>query len=101
MDPKQYDNIFKVLTSQPLLNLPQKQVLQTQKKAKHFIVRNNFLYKVDKRKERNFLRVIRKFEIDPVLYMFHNDPTAAHFATDTMFEKLRTWYYWPQMYEDI
>jgi Integrase zinc binding domain/Integrase core domain len=101
MDPEHYDNIFKVLTSQPLLNLSQKQVLQIQKKAKHFIVRNNFLYKIDRRKERNFLRVVRKYELDPILYMFHNDPTAAHFATDTMFEKLRTRYYWPQMYEDI
>ena len=101
MDPEHYDNIYRVLTSQPLLNLPQKQVLQIQKKAKHFIVRNNFLYKLDKRKERNFLRVVRKYELDPILYMFHNDPTAAHFATDTMFEKLRTWYYWSQMYEDI
>jgi len=33
--------------------------------------------------------------------MFHNDPTAAHFAVDAMFEKIRTRYYWPQMYEDI
>jgi hypothetical protein len=52
MDPEHYDNIFKVLTSQPLLNLSQTQILQIQKKAKHYIVRNNFLYKVDKRKER-------------------------------------------------
>jgi hypothetical protein len=39
--------------------------------------------------------------MEPVLYMFHNDPTAAHFATDTMFDKIKNRYYWPQMYDDI
>ena len=33
--------------------------------------------------------------------MFHNDPTAAHFATDAMFDKIRSRYFWPQMYEEI
>ena len=31
----------------------------------------------------------------------HNDPTAGHFATDIMFNKIKIRYYWPQMYEDI
>ena len=31
----------------------------------------------------------------------HNDPTAGHFGIEIMFNKLRTRYYWPQMYEDI
>jgi len=33
--------------------------------------------------------------------MMHNDPTAGHFSTDNMFNKIRSRYYWPQMYEDI
>ncbi|GBC32235.1 DDE-type integrase/transposase/recombinase [Rhizophagus irregularis DAOM 181602=DAOM 197198] len=33
--------------------------------------------------------------------MFHNDPTAAHFSVDTMFDKIQSRYYWPQMYNDI
>ncbi|CAB4414663.1 unnamed protein product [Rhizophagus irregularis] len=33
--------------------------------------------------------------------MMHNDPTSAHFSTDTMFDKIRKRYYWPQMYENI
>ena len=33
--------------------------------------------------------------------MFHNDPTSKHFATEAMFNKIRTRYYWPQYYEDI
>ena len=31
----------------------------------------------------------------------HNDPTSEHFATDAMFNKIKTQYYWPQYYEDI
>ena len=33
--------------------------------------------------------------------MFHNDPTAGHFAVDIMFDKIKSRYYWPQMYENI
>ena len=51
--------------------------------------------------ENNLLRVIRRFEIEPVLYIMHNDHTAGHFATDIMFNKIRDRYYWPQMFEDI
>lgn len=31
----------------------------------------------------------------------HNTSTAGHFATDIMFDKIRSRYYWPQMYENI
>jgi hypothetical protein len=33
--------------------------------------------------------------------MMHNDPTAGHFGVDIMFNKIKSRYYWPQMYEDI
>ena len=39
--------------------------------------------------------------MEPVLYMFHNDPTAGHFSTEKMFDKIKSQYYWPQMYDDI
>ena len=47
------------------------------------------------------MRVIRTHEVEPILIMMHNDPTAGHFATDIMFGKIRDRYYWPQMYESI
>jgi hypothetical protein len=102
MDPIEYNHLLLFLTNQPLpntLNLEQSRHIQ--KLSKHFIYKNNFIYKIDKRRENNLLRLIQKHELEPVLFMFHNDPTSAHFATDTMFEKLRSRYYWPQMYEDI
>ena len=33
--------------------------------------------------------------------MMHNTSTTGHFSTDTMFEKIRSRYYWLQMYENI
>ena len=39
--------------------------------------------------------------MEAVLYMMHNTPTAGHFATNIMFEKIRSRYFWPQMYENI
>ena len=45
--------------------------------------------------------MIQRHEMEPVLYMFHNDPTAGHFSTDKMFDKIKSRYYWPQMYDDI
>ena len=102
MEFEQYNNIHNYLSHHQHpdhFNLQEKQRLE--KQSTNYIVKNNFLYKNDKRKENNLLRVIRKHEMEPVLFMFHNDPTAAHFAVDAMFEKIRTRYYWPQMYEDI
>jgi transposase InsO family protein len=107
MDSQNYRDLHQILidlnTSThltfPHLTLPQ--FNQLQKQSKFFILDNNLLYKVDRRNINNLLRVIRKHEVEPVLYMFHNDPTAAHLATDTMFDKIRSRYYWPQMYETI
>jgi membrane-bound lytic murein transglycosylase MltF len=89
MDNENYNNLYMVLTDQPLpdtIPLPQQQ--QLRKQSKHFIIKNNFIYKKDKRKDNNLLRLIRRFEVGPVLYMFHNDPTSAHFAADAIFEKI-------------
>jgi len=102
MESEHYDHLFLFLSQQPLPpHLTQIQQQQIQKQALYFIIKNNFIYKKDKRKEGNLLRLVRKQELEPLLYMFHNDPTSAHFATDAMFEKIRTRYYWPQMYENI
>jgi len=102
MDSTAYNNLLLIFTNQPLPDsISIEQQNQIKRYAKNFCFKNNFIYKLDKRKTNNLLRVLQKHELDPVLFMFHNDPTAAHFATDAMFEKLRSRYYWPQMYEDI
>ena len=103
MDTNQYNRIFLFLSQNqipPDLKTT-KQTTQFKNFCTPFIIKNNFLYRKDKRKENQLLRVIRTFEMEPVLYMMHNTPTAGHFAVDIMFEKIRSRYYWPQMYENI
>jgi len=39
--------------------------------------------------------------METILYMIYNDPTGGHNGTGRMFGKMRTRYFWPQMYEDI
>lgn len=68
--------------------------------CKNFDIKANYLYKKNKKNEQ-LIKVIRNFELEPLLYMMHNDPTSAYFSTDTMFNKIRKRYYWPQMYENI
>ena len=102
MEPETYYNLYHYFTSQ---TLPTTFNLKQQKSfinfSNNFKIKNNLIYKIDKRKPNNLLRVIKKNEIDPILFMMHNDPTAGHFSTDIMFEKIRSRYYWLQMYESI
>src|ERR1700744_5196151 len=98
MNLEHYNNLYIYLTQKQFPStFDTQQIQQLKKQSTNYIIKNNFIYKVDKRKQNNFLRVIRKHELEPVLFMFHNDPTAAHFSTDAMFDKIRSRYYWPQM----
>jgi len=103
MEPNNYNRIFKFLSQQIIpsdLTTP-KQTKQFKNFCIPFVIKNNYLYRKDKRKPGNLLRVIRNFEMEAVLYMMHNSPTAGHFSVDIMFEKIRSRYFWPQMYENI
>lgn len=103
MDNEQYIRIFQFLSQQiiPSDLTNQKQIKQFKNFCIPFIIKNNYLYRKDKRKEGNLLRVIRSHEMEAVLYMMHNSPTAGHFSTEIMFDKIRSRYYWPQLYENI
>jgi Integrase zinc binding domain len=101
MDINNYNNIFNYLNNQQSTSeLPLQQQQQIQKQAKNFKIQHNLLYKLQP-KTQKLIRVIRPFEMDPVLFMFHNDPTAAHASREKMFDKMKDRYYWPQMFEDI
>ena len=102
MESFNYNNLLNYLTNKQIpIEFSDQQKQQLIKQSKHFTVKNNLLYKIDKRKENNILKVIQKNEISALMYMMHNDPTSGHFATDIMFEKVKCRYYWPQMYDDI
>lgn len=94
-----YNHLYSYLTEAQLpedFTMIQKN--QLQKQAARFQILHNLLYK---RNNNQPIRVIRRAELEPLLYMFHVDPTAAHASERKMMEKLKTRYYWPQMFEDI
>jgi len=100
MNETHYNNLVEFLQTQQLpTNLSQQQQQQLQNQSKIYQVHNKLLYKIARNKTK--LRVVRHFEMEPVLFMFHYDPTAAHSSKEKMMEKMRTRYYWPQMFEDI
>ena len=102
MENNHYNQLLQYLQHKTLSEtIETKQQQQIIKQSKNYKLQQNLLYKIDKRKPNNLLKVIRKHELEAFLYMFHNDPTAGHFAVDIMFDKIKSRYYWPQMYENI
>ena len=103
MDIQKYNQIYQYLTQQiiPTTLTNTQQINRFKNFCENFIIKNNFIYKRDRRQQNNLLKVSKKFELEPILFMMHNDPTAGHFSVDIMFNKIRDRYYWPQMYEDI
>ena len=96
MEPQTYHRIKNYLTTNNFpstFNSKQKQQLQSQ--SKFFEVKQNQLYKKDRRrKTRNqLLKVIQKNEIEPILYLMHNHSTGAHLGIDRTFDKIHNQYY--------
>ena len=65
---------------------------------KEYKLKNGQLYKQKNGKE---VKVIQEFEKEALLWMMHDHPTAAHFASKAMYEKIRERYYWKGMLKDI
>ena len=74
---------------------------QLDKQLKHYQLENELLYKKDQNNATKFYWVIHKKELSALLYIMYNDLISGHFATDAMFNKIKTQYYWPQYYNDI
>ncbi len=101
MDIDNYNNLILFLTSNNYSsNFSEEQQESLKKQSKNFQIYHNLLYKIDRNTKKK-IRVVRPYELGAILYMFHNDPTTTHASIDKMMEKMRTRYYWPQMYEDI
>src|SRR5437764_8497218 len=102
MENEHYYNIYYYILSQQMpayFTKQQKQQLINQ--VRNYTIENELLYKKDQKDATKLYQIIRKKELPAVLYMMHNDPTSEHFATDAMFHKIKTRYYWPQYYDDI
>src|SRR3954470_11299554 len=102
MEKEHYYNVYNYILSQQVpLHFTEKQKQQLLNQTRNYTIENEQLYKKSRNNANKLYRVIRKEELPAVLYMMHNDPISEHFATDAMFTKIKTRYYWPQYYEDI
>jgi len=102
MNQEHYHNLYNyILLQQTPAHFTKEQKQQLFSQAKNYIIENELLYKRDRKDAKKFYRVIQKEELPALLYMMHNDPTSGHFATDAMFHKIKSRYYWPQYYEDV
>jgi hypothetical protein len=102
MDPNRYHHIYQYLQHQilPTFTTP-KEKQKFINLCKNFEIKLNYLYKKNKKKNGQLIKVIRNFKLEPLLYIMLKDPTSAYFSTDTMFNKIKERYYWPQMYKNI
>ena len=97
MEKENYYNIYNYILSQQIpLHFTEKQKQQLLNQVRNYTIENEQLYKKDRNNTKNLYRVIRKEELPAVLYMMHNDPVSEHFATDAMFNKVKTRYYCPK-----
>ena len=104
MDLVNYQNIKNFLeTANFPSNFSREQRKKLESQSKFYIIKNNQLYKHDRRKQKSYplLKVIQKHEVESILYLLHNHPIGAHLGTDKMFEKIRSRYFWPQIYQHI
>ena len=104
MEPEHYQNLKIFLeTAEYLSNLLQIQKEQLKRKSNYFCIKNNQLYKRNQKKytSEKLLKVIQKHEVEAVLYLIHNHPIGVHFGTDKMFDKIKSQYFWPQIFEYI
>src|SRR5215470_12873108 len=67
-------------------------------KGKDYEIKQEILYRI---KENQRLQVIRRFELEGIMYMMHDHPTSAHFGINATYEKTKERYYWKNMKKDI
>jgi len=75
------------------------QIIRNIDQEKKYKINNGILYRI--KNNNQLLRVIRKHEFEGIMYIFHDHPLSAHFATQTTYEKIKERYYWNGMLKDI
>src|SRR3954465_1764593 len=74
---------------------------QLDNKLRKYEIKEGILYRKDQKNDEKLLKVIRRHELEVVMFIMHDHPISAHFATKVTFDKVRERYYWPKMYKDI
>ena len=75
-----------------------KRIIKNIEKEDKYEIKNNQLYR---RKSGQLLKVIRRYEFEGLMYLFHDHQISAHFGIQTTYEKIKERYYWKGMLKDI
>src|SRR6266511_1044949 len=68
-------------------------------KERKYKIKEGSIYKENK--EGKLLKIIRRFELEPLLYLFHDDPIGGYYASEAMYWKIKERYYWKGMKYDL
>src|SRR6266508_1124527 len=52
-------------------------------------------------KDQKYRRIVPRSQYYPLMYTFHNNPTAGHLGYKKVLQKLSERYYWPDMAKDV
>jgi hypothetical protein len=76
-----------------------KTIHEKEKLLKRYKIKEGILYK--KKRNEKLVKIIRRYEIEAVMYMMHDHPTSGHFAIKATYNKVKERYYWPNMRNDV
>jgi Integrase zinc binding domain/Integrase core domain len=101
MDPKSYSEIEKYLRDG---KVPKDRTTKSASnkfanQCKRYLIDEGQLYRWTRKGGKSL--VIQRHQVEPLLYLLHDDPTGAHFGTSIMLAKLRQKYTWPGMAADV
>ena len=74
-----------------------------EKKQKKFCESYQAIERVFYKKVRwlKLAKVVKYEETSPIIFLYYNDLLAEHLGAIKTLHKLKTQYYWPQMYEEV
>jgi len=81
------------------LSLEEKTKLRRQ--ALLYFLRDGKLYRRNRQKPEQPLRVINTLELEIILYCMHTDPLTGHFALKATIQRILERYYWPTIDKDV
>jgi len=102
MEQQQYDTLINFIDTG---NYPdgytEKQKQQLQKAAKYFTIHHNTLYHHDGKDLTQLQRVVRKEELEKVLYNSHDNPLSGHLKFEATYNRINQKYYWYGMKKTV
>ena len=103
MDLTTYYNLLRYLENKTFGELitetQQQRIIQ---QAKHFVVQNGLLFKINRRKDAvHPLRVLKENEIESIMKYMHEDPLSGHFGFNGTYQRIAIKYWWNGMGTDI